>query len=140
LNYSCFEPERPVAVHESRRDEGEMTDPTSASESEKQDALLFAIAKFREDIGRLFDEQIALVRGRSIEPAVPEPTLIAPTVEPLLPPPAAVEVRPAPAAPVEPPVARSNDPRERLDALAKLLDRRLKPTSVDTPSKAAGAG
>ena len=117
-----------------------MTDPTSASESEKQDALLFAIAKFREDIGRLFDEQIALVRGRSIEPAVPEPTLIAPTVEPLLPPPAAVEVRPAPAAPVEPPVARSNDPRERLDALAKLLDRRLKPTSVDTPSKAAGAG
>lgn len=117
-----------------------MTDPTSASESEKRHALLWAIAEFREDIGRLFEEQIALAHGRDDEPCLPEPPPLVPVVEPLPPPPPAVEIRPVPAAPAEPPpVVRSNDPRERLDALAKLLDRRLKPPPGDTPSKAAGA-
>lgn len=139
-----------------------MAEPTEEPQVEKRHALLWAIAEFRDDLDRLFDEHKALVLGRSAEatpaaPAAPpvkaEPFPTAADPAPAEPPPpaprpaatprtrataaAAPAAAPTPttAADATPRPAREDDPRQRLDALAKLLDRRLKQPAGETTSK-----
>ena len=136
-----------------------MIDPLRAPETEKRQALLWALAEFRVDIGRLFDEQIGLASQRASEGAALAFAALSPSGEDearaSAPPTAAFAPSTAahepmarraaptgqPARPRESPITtrvavagtdqgdRPHDPRERLDALAKLLDRRLKHAS-----------
>jgi hypothetical protein len=120
--------------------------------------LLGAIAELRDHIYRVFEEQKALLPSRDAEatpgpvsapaprvvPGPPQPVAITPEVESASPVRAtsarSVEPTvpvPAPAESVQPNQAdagsgggRAEDPRQRLDALAKLLDKRLKPAPV----------
>jgi hypothetical protein len=117
--------------------------------------LLGAIADLREQICRLFEEQKALLQNREAEatPAPPsapvarvmtsppQPVAVvaepespspprAPSPRPVEVPPPAEAVPTAPADAGSGPGGRSEDPRQRLDALAKLLDKRLKPAPV----------
>jgi hypothetical protein len=94
--------------------------------TESNDPLLRTIAELRTDVNQLIDEQVAYLKER---------------VEDLTPPRA---LRPAPVLNVtEPPdeaaKARSLDPRQRLDALAKHLDHRLRLANVPTPERAERA-
>jgi hypothetical protein len=168
---------------------------TAIPEDEKRHALLWAIAEFREDLRRLFDEHVALATGRAHE-TVNAPEAVASVVietpasqtlsiatppangahaSPVAPlganavvaslsardsdtgirPNAApVWTRPREAAPaganapaahvahsspahIEAPASRSDDPRQRLDALAKLLDRRVKQTGASPGESSA---
>jgi hypothetical protein len=138
-----------------------VSDPTTGPEDERRHALLWALAEFREDLVRLIDEQLALAANRAVEPAAaveplappapkplaPTPTLTPPAAEPepapvraapVTPRPRPREVSPPAPAPAEPAAAaRGDDPRQRLDALAKLLDRRLKQTAAPTGEPAS---
>jgi hypothetical protein len=86
------------------------------SDAESND-LLRAIAELRIDVNRLIDEQVAQVKARVEEPAT----------SPM--PPRAMRLAPVPKVP-DPPDESGNgrtlDPRQRLDALAKHLDHRLR--------------
>lgn len=129
-----------------------MIDPLTAPEIEKRQALLWALAEFRVDIGRLFDEQIGLASQRATEGAALAFAALSPSGEdearasaPLTAVHEPMARRAAaggqPSRPRESPIPtrvavagpdqgdRPHDPRERLDALAKLLDRRLKHAS-----------
>ena len=107
----------------------------------KTDAILQTIASLRTDVNRLIDEQLArlsaLEQKRIVEPVAErrfnppqpayQPTPRAARV------PAAARVReplePAPAPAPPPPLKpESDDPSQRLDALAKHLDGRLRRT------------
>jgi len=88
------------------------------------DGLAGSIAEFREDLDRLIDEQKALVLrlGSSARPArepasrTPRPPLKPRDADVLTP---EIDDEPGPA----------DDARQRLDALARLLDRRSKQTA-----------
>jgi hypothetical protein len=98
-------------------------------------AVLQTIAELRSDVNRLIDEQLARVRAleekRVAEPA-PERRFSAPSPAPTPPP------SPAPRAPRPPAASRlrevveappkpdTDDPSQRLDALARHLDGRLR--------------
>jgi hypothetical protein len=134
---------------------------------EIQDPLLRAIADLREQVDRLIDEQKGVVgaalAAQEEEPPVVERLPPAPGPETLGTTAAAAPVSrarkpstpaafdrvddpsPTPPRPVStaqepapPPPARSDDPRERLDALAKHLDRKLRQAGgppAETPPK-----
>lgn len=119
-----------------------MTDPLEAQEVEKRHTLLWELAEFRADLGKLFDEQIGRVHVRAAESSaaltrgsLSEPASAAVSAEPEIPtqrPASRMRARDsaAPSAAVAGDKGnRPHDPRERLDALAKLLDRRLKQLS-----------
>src|SRR5262245_33477699 len=93
----------------------------------ESDDLLRAIAELRIDVNRLIDEQVARVKERAEEPATA--------------PPPARTLRPAPVPNVpEPPddvgKGRTLDPRQRLDALAKHLDHRLRQANGQAAERA----
>jgi hypothetical protein len=93
-----------------------------SSATESDDPLLRAIAELRTDLLHLIDDQVAYWKERVEE----------------LPPPRAV--RPAPVLNVAEPQevaakARPLDPRQRLDALAKHLDHRLRLANVPAPDR-----
>jgi hypothetical protein len=117
--------------------------------------LLGAIADLREFICRAFEEQKTLLLSREAEVTPAPVSAPAPPVVPATPQAIAVTAEVEVSSPVwrtsarslESPVAtepvqpipadtgpgaggRPEDPRQRLDALAKLLDRRLKPAAV----------
>ncbi len=94
-----------------------------SSDIEVNDSLLRTIAELRSEVKHLIDEQVAYVKERVEEPASPR------------------VLRAAPAASVTEPTqditkARSLDPRQRLDALAKHLDHRLRLANVPVPEQA----
>lgn len=134
---------------------------TSRPEVDRVHPLLDAIAGFRDAINRLIDEQKAGLLNRAIEseadfpmdtagprlPAVEvaaaprgEPSMPARawTASPLAPAPRpeslpAPRPRGLPPEAAEPqPTTHADDPRQRLDALAKLLDKRRKPGGSTT--------
>jgi hypothetical protein len=84
-----------------------------SSDIEVVDPLLQAIAELRSDVNRLIDEQVASVKERIEELASYRPLRVAP-----------IQAAPEPAPETSKP--RSLDPRQRLDALAKHLDHRLR--------------
>jgi hypothetical protein len=84
-----------------------------SSDPEVNDALLRTIAELRSEVNHLIDEQVAHVRERVEEPVSSRPLRAAPVVSAAEP-------------PDEPGKGRSLDPRQRLDALAKHLDHRLR--------------
>jgi hypothetical protein len=88
-----------------------------SSELEDDDPLLRAIAEFRSEVNHLIYEQLAYVKDRVEEPSNHRPFRAAPV-------PTVTEP------PAEPAKVRSLDPRERLDALAKHLDHRLRQASL----------
>jgi hypothetical protein len=101
--------------------------------------LMWAIFEMREVVTRQIEEFKATLASREVPVEAPEPvTLVA--AEPIAAP-AEAELRPrrtagrpvvrepapdAPAATEEPPPARPEDARQRLDALARLLDKRVR--------------
>lgn len=92
-------------------------------DAEGHDPMLLAIAELRIDVNRLIDEQVARVKGRAGESTPPRPARLSPIAIPI--------AGPAPvlndtAAPDEAAGGRTLDPRQRLDALAKHLDHRLR--------------
>lgn len=134
---------------------------------EVNDPLLRAIAELRGQVDRLIDEQKASVGGilsyleedpgvverpaaLAVEPATvlhpPAPAELAPkarragapVVFDRLDEPSPTPPRPVSTAPPEPaPASRSEDPRERLDALAKHLDRKLRQAAAPNGDPAA---
>jgi hypothetical protein len=88
-----------------------------SSDVEDDDSLLRAIAEFRSEVNHLIDEQLAYVKDRVEEPSAHRPFRSAPV-------PTVTEP------PAEPAKVRTLDPRERLDALAKHLDHRLRQASL----------
>src|SRR3954462_14902891 len=99
------------------------------SDAEVGDPLLRAIAELRIDLKILIDEQVALVKERVEEPSAPRGLRVAPA-QPL---PAAEARDEAAEAAAK---ARSLDPRQRLDALAKHLDHRLRQANSPMPERA----
>lgn len=113
--------------------------------------LLQALVDFREVVSQLVDEQKQLVLSRGSEPAEPRtPTVPASGGTPPVDRPIARKpvprsfVREEPTIPVvdakvSPPERIQDGPpqdsRQRLDALARLLDRRLKPDAPETNGK-----
>lgn len=139
-------------------------------EPEARDSLFRAIADLRGELDRLIDEQKAAIGGAqwapdeaataperapsgASEPAAPLAAQAppdaaarprrpnAPAVFDRLDDPSPTPPRPASTAvPETPPPSRPEDPRERLDALAKHLDRKLRQASapnVDPPARPA---
>lgn len=108
----------------------------TVSTTETDEALLGAIGELREAVGRMIEEQMELVlRGLDYaatvktEPAPPPAPSVPATVAP-------PNLEPTSREPSEP--IQAGDSRQRLDALAKLLDRRLKapaPTPHDHPER-----
>ena len=84
-------------------------------DAEVSDPLLRAIAELRTDVNLLIDEQVALVKDRVEELTPPRSVRSAPAMNAT-----------ATEAPDEGTKARSLDPRQRLDALAKHLDHKLR--------------
>jgi hypothetical protein len=87
------------------------------SDPEENDPLLRALAELRQEVNSLIDEQVAQVKERVQESNVSRP------------------LRPAVVMNVAEPTedvakARALDPRQRLDALAKHLDHRLRLANV----------
>ena len=92
------------------------------SDTESNDPLLRAIAELRSDVNHLIDEQVAYVKERVEEltpPRGPRPAPVLNVTEP----------------PEELAKGRSLDPRQRLDALAKHLDHRLRVANVPAPER-----
>jgi hypothetical protein len=87
------------------------------SDVEVNDPLLRSIAELRAELNGLIDEQVAYVKERVEEPAPPRVLRAAPAMNVTEP----VE---------EVPRVRALDPRQRLDALAKHLDHRLRLANV----------
>jgi hypothetical protein len=94
------------------------------SDPESDDPLLRAIDELRADVNHLIDEQVTYVKDRVEDLTPPRPLRTAPVLNAAEP------------APVEVPKARSLDPRQRLDALAKHLDHRLRLANVPAPERA----
>ncbi len=149
-----------------------MVDPTGTTES--TGARAFAGDRgFRNDIGRLIDEQVATNSERLLEvPAplppieavdvaatpphapltLPEPARVAvvPTVamgplesesmepRPRMPTPPRPSPKPREPASVAAAQGRLDDPRQRLEALAKLLDRRVKQSAGNPGDSSTG--
>jgi hypothetical protein len=90
------------------------------SDHEVNDPFLRSIAELRIEMNCLIDEQVAYVKQRVEEP-----------VPPRMPRPAPVRSGPEP--PEEVAAVRSLDPRQRLDALARHLDHRLRLANVNVP-------
>src|SRR4051794_29073765 len=92
------------------------------SDPQSNDPMLREIAKLRIDVNHLIDEQITFVKGWAEELA----------------PPRGLRTAPAPNVP-EPPdetaKGRAADPRQRLDALAKHLDHRLRLANVPSTER-----
>jgi hypothetical protein len=88
-----------------------------AGDLEDDDPLLRAIAELRTEVNQLIDEQVSYVKDRVEEQPVHRPFRLAP-----------VSTATEPSA--EPAKVRTLDPRERLDALAKHLDHRLRQASL----------
>jgi hypothetical protein len=84
---------------------------------EAGDPLLRSIAELRVELNSLIDEQVAYVKERVEPPVAPRVLRAAPVLSMTEPPEEAAAVR-------------SLDPRQRLDALAKHLDHRLRLASV----------
>jgi hypothetical protein len=140
--------------------------------TERSHPLLWAIVDFRETLERLIEDQKELILSRGTEPVTSEPPptphgfaapiAVTPPAIPAPVPPMSVartcarDVAPPPKsaapapidapddqAPADPdPAGQTEDPRKRLDALAKLLDRRLKQTTPGSvePSARRGKG
>jgi hypothetical protein len=83
------------------------------SDHEVNDPLLRSIAELRAELNSLIDEQVAYVKERVEEPVAPRVLRTAPVLSVTEP-------------PEEVATVRSLDPRQRLDALAKHLDHRLR--------------
>lgn len=92
------------------------------SDPEANDPLLRTIAELRIEMNHLIDEQVALVKERVEEPAPTRPLRAAPVMS-------------VPEIPEEATKLRSLDPRQRLDALAKHLDHRLRLANVPAPER-----
>jgi hypothetical protein len=107
-----------------------------ASDPEVNDPLLRAIAELRSDVNLLIDEQLAYVKDR-LEDLVTSRALRAAPVAVQVAVPVAVPVAVAsvPEPPEETSRARTLDPRQRLDALAKHLDHRLRQANVPPPER-----
>lgn len=133
-------------------------------ESALNSPLLTAIADLRSDVNRLFEEHKVLIQGQDSDLGLAPISRLATQTTPVVAtsppvthaqPPAAAEVECTPpvrgvnarskdaqvkSSLIEPPLeesaagGRPEDSRQRLDALAKLLDKRLKPTG--TPARA----
>ena len=95
-------------------------------------ALLQTIAELRHDVNRLVDEQLARVRALDEKQAAPAPSERRYSAPQPPPAPAPRPPRAQPAARARevveepPPPAPSDDPSQRLDALARHLDGRLR--------------
>jgi hypothetical protein len=92
------------------------------SATESDDPLLRAIAELRTDLLHLIDDQVAYWKERVEDPTPPRavrPVSVLNVAEPQ-------EVAAK---------ARSLDPRQRLDALAKHLDHRLRLANVPAPDR-----
>jgi hypothetical protein len=83
------------------------------SDHEVSDPFLRSIAELRVELNTLIDEQVAYVKERVEEPVVPRVLRTVPVMSVTEP-------------PEEVATVRSLDPRQRLDALAKHLDHRLR--------------
>jgi hypothetical protein len=122
---------------------------------ERKDPLLSAIAELRDQVDRLIDEQKAALGGllggleedAAVEPSAAAAAPAAAETAPKARRPSAAtiferldEPSPTPPRPVAtpaaepPPASRSDDPRERLDALAKHLGRKLRQVQVAGPN------
>jgi hypothetical protein len=93
---------------------------------EDNDALLRTIAELRSEVNHLIDEQVAYVKERVEQPVSPR------------------VLRAAAVASVTEPSRdaakdRSLDPRQRLDALARHLDHRLRLANVPGTDRTEGA-
>jgi len=93
------------------------------SDSEVIDPLLRAITDLRSELNHLIDEQVASVKERWEEPL----SLRTPRSTPV---PVVTE------APEEVAKPRALDPKQRLDALAKHLDHRLRQANAPGPERA----
>jgi hypothetical protein len=100
------------------------------SDHEVNDPLLRSIAELRAELNSLIDEQVAYVKERVEEPVAPRVLRPAPPMS------VSVSVNA-----IEPPeevgTVRALDPRQRLDALAKHLDHRLRLATV-SPKETQG--
>jgi hypothetical protein len=95
-----------------------------ATELEVNNPLLQELAELRAEVNQLIDEQVAYVKERVEDLSLPRP----------------LRATPLPIAGVsEPPEesvrGRTLDPRQRLDALAKHLDHRLRLANVPTTER-----
>jgi hypothetical protein len=98
------------------------------SDHEVNDPLLRSIAELRAEVNLLINEQVAYVRGRMEAPPGARGPRVGPSVMSVTEPPEEVtQVRPL-------------DPRQRLDALAKHLDHRLRLASVTAPERTERLG
>ena len=98
------------------------------SDPEVNDPLLRALAELRVEMNQLIDEQVAYVKERVEDPVSHRVLRAAPVMA-------------APVMSVTEPAeevakARSLDPRQRLDALAKHLDHRLRLANAPAPERA----
>jgi len=93
-----------------------------SSDLEVNDSLLRTIAELRSEVNHLIDEQVAYVKERVEEPVSPRVLRAAPAASATEPPKDVAKVR-------------SLDPRQRLDALAKHLDHRLRLANVPAPER-----
>jgi hypothetical protein len=93
-----------------------------SSDPEVNDSLLRTIAELRSEVNHMIDEQVAYVRDRVEEPVSPRVLRAAPVASVTEP-------------PKEVTKGRALDPRQRLDALAKHLDHRLRLANVPGSEK-----
>jgi hypothetical protein len=93
-----------------------------SSDPEVNDSLLRTIAELRTEVNHLIDEQVAYVKERVEEPVSPRVLRAAPVTSVAESDKDIVKVR-------------SLDPRQRLDALAKHLDHRLRLANVPVPER-----
>jgi hypothetical protein len=96
------------------------------SDHEANDPLLRSIAELRAEVKLLIDEQVAYVKERGEEPPAPRSLRAAPVMSMAEPPEEVARVR-------------ALDPRQRLDALAKHLDHRLRLANVPTSERSERA-
>jgi hypothetical protein len=97
------------------------------SDHEVNDPFLRWIAELRVELNSLIDEQVAYVKERVEEPVAPRVLRTVPVLS-----------VPEPAEEVA--TVRSLDPRQRLDALAKHLDHRLRLANVPSAERSERAG
>ena len=90
---------------------------------EDNDPLLRAIAELRADMHQLIDEQVKSIKERIEDLAPPRALRAAPVLNGTEPPDETSKVR-------------SLDPRQRLDALARHLDHKLRLANVPAPDRA----